>query len=224
MSVSLDSRFWSKVNKTAPNGCWEWQAGTNPAGYGRFNFNGRAELAHRLAIGLRSNDPQWALHHCDNPPCVNPAHLYKGTRQQNTDDAVERDRFARPVGERSGRSTDTPAQILRLRERFQQGESVEAIGRSINRNPSWVYRIVHGQRWADGPWPTGMTPSGPAGITPEVAAFVLRVRMAFLSGESTSAIGKQTGKNPGTIWRLAHGKRWPAGPWPCSPLDQDVAA
>ncbi len=79
----------------AENGCWEWTACTNKAGYGRIIFRGKAWLAHRLSfqtfIGPIINGLH-VCHHCDNPPCVNPKHLFLGTDSDNMHDMVSKGR------------------------------------------------------------------------------------------------------------------------------------
>jgi AraC-like DNA-binding protein len=91
-----EKRFWAKVDKNGPTHpvhgqCWVWVASTNPKGYGTCGWKGKTELAHRvMAIrhGLIADirDPRCVLHHCDNPGCVNPAHLWLGTRDDNMAD------------------------------------------------------------------------------------------------------------------------------------------
>ena len=91
-------RFWDKVDKSGR--CWEWLAAKNSSGYGRLNNNGRNHLAHRVAWILTNGPiPEGdhygticVLHHCDNPPCVNPAHLFLGTIQDNVNDMIEKGR------------------------------------------------------------------------------------------------------------------------------------
>lgn len=82
------ARFWSKVQKT--NDCWLWIGPTWGFGYGRFKIGHKYGQAHRYSFQLanpgRAIEDLWVLHHCDNPLCVNPAHLFLGTRQDNMDD------------------------------------------------------------------------------------------------------------------------------------------
>lgn len=87
-------RFWAKVDKT--DGCWNWTACTSH-GYGQFKLS-KAEKtvrAHRFSYFLHYGefDPKWrVLHSCDNPPCVNPAHLRLGTDADNARDRDDRGR------------------------------------------------------------------------------------------------------------------------------------
>ena len=86
-------RFWSKVEKS--EGCWTWTASRDPIGYGTFGFDGKVRKAHRVAYVLAFGEiPEGhhILHSCDNPPCVNPAHLRSGTRKDNMQDALKRGR------------------------------------------------------------------------------------------------------------------------------------
>jgi hypothetical protein len=92
--------FWDNVQ--ASGDCWVWTGDHNPAGYGRtkgFTFTER--LAHRLSWTM-ANGPipagMWVLHHCDNPPCVNPDHLYVGTPSDNAQDRERRGRGHHPTG------------------------------------------------------------------------------------------------------------------------------
>lgn len=102
--------FWLKSIPT-DSGCWEWQGKRNRYGYGVINFQRRRWLAHRLAWVLKGRvipDGFFVLHHCDNPACVNPCHLYTGTQSNNMDDLKRR--------ERSGLRKLSDKQVLEIRK------------------------------------------------------------------------------------------------------------
>jgi hypothetical protein len=84
MNTALENRFFSKVIKTET--CHVWAASKNPDGYGRFALNGKQEKAHRVSWMLANGDiPKGKMicHHCDNPSCVNPDHLFLGDQSDN---------------------------------------------------------------------------------------------------------------------------------------------
>ena len=89
-------KFWSKVNRRGPDDCWEWM---NSGTYGHFYIGkGQARPAHRIAYELTYGDIPVGLcvcHHCDNPPCCNPTHLFVGTVQDNMRDKVAKGRGKR---------------------------------------------------------------------------------------------------------------------------------
>lgn len=104
--LTVDQRFWAKVRIGKPDECWPWQGARLPARDGRLPYgtfdmgSGRADrqctTAHRVAWILTSGpipDGLLVCHHCDNPPCCNPAHLFLGDQSANMQDCVAKDRF-----------------------------------------------------------------------------------------------------------------------------------
>ena len=103
-AAPLVERFWAKVEKRE-SGCWEWTAGTGNAcdknkRYGLFKYRGKVVGAHRMSWFLHYGKwpKKWILHHCDNPICVRPIHLYEGTGKNNADDRERRARGNHPHG------------------------------------------------------------------------------------------------------------------------------
>ena len=88
--MNTDRRFWSKVNRSDSHKCWNWTGSTTNRGYGKFKLHGKTVATHRLAwiISRRCEIPdgKLILHHCDNPLCCNPMHLYCGTQSDNMKD------------------------------------------------------------------------------------------------------------------------------------------
>lgn len=119
MRVELTaSAFWDSVSKS--DGCWTWKGATNNKGYGRFKFQGASYGAHRLAFVLGKDTalPGSVLvcHRCDNRRCVNPAHLFLGTIQDNNQDMTDKGRARAPLGLRNGRGKLSPEDIQAIRE------------------------------------------------------------------------------------------------------------
>jgi hypothetical protein len=93
-------RFWANVDKRGPDECWEWMASRKPTGYGQFMVSGKMKRVHRYSWELHTGAPPPAdmslCHRCDNPPCVNPAHLFVGTQKDNIQDALRKGRLHSP--------------------------------------------------------------------------------------------------------------------------------
>lgn len=163
----LADRFWEKVNKDGPvpahcpelGPCWLWTASTNKAGYGKIGSGagGPAEqtlLAPRVAWEL-TNDPipagLLALHHCDNPPCVNPAHLFLGTSRDNTQDMIAKGRRVQASGspETRARAAAARAKTVWLRDPSGKPIQVTNLNKFCRENAldqGGMWRVIAGRR------------------------------------------------------------------------------
>lgn len=99
---SIQERFWKRVNKNGPvpahcphlGPCWLW-AGSGDGRYGSVSVNGRVVKAHRVSFELQFGEIPaglMVLHHCDNPACVRPSHLFSGTQSDNLKDCASKGR------------------------------------------------------------------------------------------------------------------------------------
>lgn len=148
-----------------PSGCIEWAGPRHDNGYGRFTYQRRQTLAHRAAWQLfRGSIPNdlCVLHRCDNPPCVNPDHLFLGDRGDNARDMaakgrqhVQRNPGRQPScpparkarGSGHGNAQLTEAQVLAIRTRRFQGELGKHLAVEFNCSTSLISAIVCGHFW-----------------------------------------------------------------------------
>ena len=118
--MMITNRFWSKVDKVSSHiyykeiKCWTWIGATNKNMYGYFRVNDKIKKSHRISWEIKYGqipEGKRVLHHCDNPPCVNPEHLFLGTDKDNSQDALNKGRLFIPYGERHGQSKLTEEQV-----------------------------------------------------------------------------------------------------------------
>jgi hypothetical protein len=153
-AASLDDRFWSHVRRSNPNECWPWMASRSYFGYGRVNVGGEMVAAHRVAWELTNGPIPPGLcvcHKCDNPPCCNPAHLFPGSKADNTHDMMKKGR--RPhiaiYGESHVNAKLTWAIIPDIRARRASGEHVADIAARYGVNPTAISHVLSGRTWRE---------------------------------------------------------------------------
>lgn len=147
---TLEERFWALVQKG--DDCWEWIGNTTKDGYGRMKRTGESAgtYVHRISwefhfgaipAGLK------VLHHCDNPPCVNPKHLFLGTDKDNSDDKMRKGRHVASPGEKNGSSRLSKSDVVAIRTRHKNGERQSVLSREFKVSDVTISRIVRRLNW-----------------------------------------------------------------------------
>jgi len=157
MKSSVTERFWAKVSIGGADECWNWKGTPNRYGYGQFRMDWRTtdiRHAHRVAWELTSGnipDKLLVCHSCDNRLCCNPRHLFLGTHQENTHDAMVKGRLAKgdqlyPEQRQQGKKRKlNDLQVIGIMARVLQGASKLQTAREFGVNVITVHSIVEGK-------------------------------------------------------------------------------
>ena len=144
------ARFEAKY-AVDPSGCWLWTGGTARKGYGRVCVDYVMYSAHRVSyehhVGAIPKG-HYVCHHCDTPACVNPAHLFTGTPQENQTDKVRKMRQGTARGERSNFARLTRSQVLKIRRQLAAGDRVTHIAKRFGVGHGAIQRIRDRETWA----------------------------------------------------------------------------
>lgn len=152
----LGPKFWESVKfPNGLSGCWEVQR-TTKKGYG-LAYIGKSGLihkefvAHRLLFFFNNPDADQSLmclHRCDNRRCCNPAHIFLGTAQDNTDDMIAKGRANYARGERAGCAKFNAQIVHEVRRLYATGLGYRKVGQLTGVSRSHVKSIVIGRAWA----------------------------------------------------------------------------
>ena len=150
MTPKQVARFWAKVDKSGE--CWLWQASRSAFGHGRFGIGKHNSYAHRVAWELTYGPIPLGMnvcHNCpggDNPACVNPAHLFLGTKRDNMRDAAHKGRLSRGEGSHLSKLTD--ARVRWLRDRYAAGGvSYSQLAAELGLTQTPVYNAINRITW-----------------------------------------------------------------------------
>lgn len=157
-SLTLATRLHERTARGSDAECWEWQGCRDKKGYGRIGGGADAIsksslLTNRVAWALANNaappSDMLVIHSCDNPPCVNPAHLSLGDAKENTRQMMERERngFNPSIGERNGNSKLTSEDVFYIKTALSRGIPGAAIGRCFGVKKETINSIARGLTW-----------------------------------------------------------------------------
>lgn len=140
-------RFWAKVDRKGPDDCWQWLGALfQDSGYGQFRIPANNLRAHRvcweISYGAQIPQGMHICHTCDNPPCVNPGHLFVGTNNENVADKIQKGR--QPIGTAHGQSKLTNDQIKVIRA---STKTWTELMREFGVCRSTIWRVVRRVNW-----------------------------------------------------------------------------
>ena len=148
MSAKFTKESFDLKYTKHPNGCWEWDRTKNQDGYGRVKKFGVLCSAHRVSYELYKGPvgDKHVCHSCDNPGCVNPAHLWLGTHQDNQKDKATKKRAIGHImpGECHPKHKLNSTQVLEI---FNSDKSASILSKCYSVSPSLINNIKAGNRW-----------------------------------------------------------------------------
>lgn len=147
----LKARFEAIAGERPTTGCWVWGGTKKTGGYGVMSHRGKHHSAHRLAYLIyKGVDPrdQHVCHTCDNPSCVNPAHLWLGTHQDNMADRKAKGRGRTPQGVEHWKAKLTEAQVKAIRAEGARGlKSFTALAHEFGVSRTTISNIIRRKMW-----------------------------------------------------------------------------
>ncbi|NRB10182.1 MAG: HNH endonuclease [Rickettsiaceae bacterium] len=137
--------------------CWYWQGARNSQGYGVISKGTRKQgnvKAHRASYEIfnfqQISNKQCVCHHCDNPACVNPHHLFLGSQQDNVLDMVKKGRHKLPPikqGEDSSKAKLKEIEVRKIRKMSDLGFSSRVLARDFKVSKTTILQIINRKSW-----------------------------------------------------------------------------
>lgn len=148
--MSWRERFWLCVVPDAETGCWLWSGRMYNNGYGDFKCGYLRFLAHRVSFTFAFFPPcdLQVCHRCDTRRCVNPAHLFAGTQQDNITDMMQKGRAVHWRGEKSGMAKLNRDAVWHIRNTYKRdGVTASRLAAEFGVSTDTIYGIAKGRSW-----------------------------------------------------------------------------
>lgn len=151
--LSANQRFWEKVDVRGEDDCWIWMASRDSCNYGMF-------YPKEYPNGIKASRYSWKIHNgeipkgiyvchtCDNPPCVNPKHLFLGTQKDNMQDMVQKGRIYDRHGERNSKAKLTEYDVRRVKQLRDNGKTYKGIAEELGVSEGCINHILNGRHWS----------------------------------------------------------------------------
>lgn len=211
-NISIEERFWDKVNKKGEDECWNWNACIDNYGYGLQNCNGATERTHRLSWKIHNGEiPEGVdvLHRCDNRKCCNPKHLFLGTSLDNIKDMVAKNRQSK--GESRPTAKLTTEVVNKIREKYNKRIKTTSLAKEFNVSDSQIRFIVNNVYWKDNNYKP-LHINGNAGENSYRTNLtwdkVNQIRERYKKGERQAKLAKEFGVKSNTISNIVNNKSW----------------
>jgi hypothetical protein len=226
---TLQERFETKIVKT--DRCWIWTATKNNMGYGMLSVSPAVgkRLAHRISYEMHVGpipDGLCVLHECDNPACVNPKHLFLGTKRDNVADMDTKGR--RVVGINPDNKPPTlradahpgakltSTLVKRLRERHAEGEALCALARECGINKSAMRSALRGKTWPEAGGPLAArqankfeTYKGEVHANSKLSEQTIKeARQRYSNGEPGYLLAREYGVSGTVMYDALYGRTW----------------
>ena len=141
-------RFWKRVNRKDPGGCWLWTGKPDARGQGRLWVLGKSQPAHRFSWELHHDDKatgRLVLQRCGNSLCVMPKHLFLATASEGA--GYKHAKGCTPRGERAGKAKLTEEQVLKIRSASKEGASQVELAGVFKVTRQAIAMIIHRESW-----------------------------------------------------------------------------
>lgn len=149
-------RLLDRVIFHASTGCWEWQ-GATLRGYGQIGIGSAADGSRRIALTHRLAASIWLgfdlfseadiCHHCDNPKCCNPSHLFIGNALMNVHDCMAKGRDRKAIGDSVPNAKLNPDQVREIRKLRAEGMYIYKIAEKFGVSYSATKQLLDGRAW-----------------------------------------------------------------------------